>query len=231
MLELPDETIKLLQTYAEQIQRQLRPFQELAVKLAEEAQKAPKSIIKLAEIGWYLPFDFHFPTVNEIKRLIDNGEIELADQEMIKIIDEQNEDIRNGLIEKYPHRKEAISAGMRAHKECEYYLSIPVFFAQTEGICKELTGHRFFKMKKGDPDTRKWADTYEKDTIISMLLEPLRITGETRRIQETSRPSGLNRHDVLHGDSCDYGRDKINSFKALSLLNYIGLTLDEIKKF
>ncbi|MEQ8416007.1 MAG: hypothetical protein RIB71_16120 [Imperialibacter sp.] len=226
-----DETIKLLQSFSEQIQKQLKPIQDIALKIGEEFQKTPKSIITLAETGWYLPADFHFPTINEIKRLVDNGEIEKADKEMVSIIDEQTNDIRNGLIEKYPHRGDAIRAGIRAHETAEYYLSVPLFFAQTEGICKEVTGHRFFKMKKGNPETLQWADTYQKDTVISMLLEPLRIAGETRRVQETNKPSGLNRHDVLHGDSYDYGQDKVNSYKALSLLNYVGLTLEELKKW
>ena len=48
-----------------------------------------------------------------------------------------------------------------------------------------------------------------------------------RQIQIPNEPLGLNRHDVLHGDSFDYGEDKINSYKALSLLLYISETVYE----
>ena len=65
----------------------------------------------------------------------------------------------------------------------------------------------------------------KSDSIIEIVLEPLKHTGVTRQKQNLSNPLGINRHDVLHGDSVDYGKDKVNSYKVLSLLNYIGETV------
>ena len=68
------------------------------------------------------------------------------------------------------------------------------------------------------------------DTYGAALLSPL---AETLPIgaSEYERPTGfdeLNRHMVLHGESLDYGT-KINSLKAISLINYVAhvLTLEK----
>jgi hypothetical protein len=45
------------------------------------------------------------------------------------------------------------------------------------------------------------------------------------KMQDHLKPIGFNRHDVLHGDCVDYGDDKINSYKALSLVNYLSETV------
>ncbi len=60
---------------------------------------------------------------------------------------------------------------------------------------------------------------------MELLLEPLKYTGVMRQIQDLDNPLGITRHDVLHGDSVDYGEDGLNSYKALSLLNYLGETV------
>ncbi|PUB26349.1 hypothetical protein C8J95_11132 [Elizabethkingia sp. YR214] len=53
------------------------------------------------------------------------------------------------------------------------------------------------------------------------LLNPLKIISSNRKVQDFDNPIGINRHDILHGQSYDYGENPINSYKALSLLFYI----------
>jgi hypothetical protein len=52
-----------------------------------------------------------------------------------------------------------------------------------------------------------------------------------RQPQDFNNPIGINRHDVLHGNCVDYGDSKINGYKVLSLLNYIGSTVFEAKQY
>jgi hypothetical protein len=61
---------------------------------------------------------------------------------------------------------------------------------------------------------------------MAALLSPLAQTlpiGASER-QRNEEFIGLNRHMVLHGESLNYG-NKINSLKAISLINYVAHVL------
>jgi hypothetical protein len=196
-----------------------------------ERVKAPASLRQLLHQGWYLSVYFNEATMNSLANDITIGNIASADQYIMDTFDEYSAIELEKLTKRFPSRTKAIVAAFDAHRKGEYFLSIPVFFAQTEGICKEIIGSRFFTVKKGMPTTTSWASAHqERDDYVSLLLSPLIEVGEARRIQEMGKPSGANRHDVLHGDSLDYGT-KVNSSKAFSLLTYIGNTVYELKEW
>jgi hypothetical protein len=194
-------------------------------------KKAPDSIKILANYGWYMPIDFDPVTVNRLAADLKEGKTKLVDNKLIKHFDLELLNIQKKVISNFPNRSKAVIAGFRAHKRKEYYLSIPVFFAQIEGICNELTGTRFFKIKENQPKTLTWVNKFENNSMIRILLEPLYISGPMRQSQDLNNPIGLNRHDVLHGDSLNYGDSKIVAYKVLSLMNYISETVFEAKKF
>lgn len=220
---------KKMQAFSEQMSAYQNSFKELALTIATGIKKSPNSIKLLAENGWYVDMRFDITTVNRYANYITGGKPEKVDNIMIEWIDSEIDKIEATLLKIYPHRRAVISAGIKAHMHKEYYLSIPVFFSQAEGICREVTKFRFFKLKNGKPRTAKWKETYNTDSVTGILLEPLKTIGLARSDQNNNNPVGYNRHDVLHGDCFDYGEDKINSYKALSLLNYIGVTLDQLK--
>jgi len=216
---------KAIQAQADKLQKFFKPLQDAFKELAKALKDVPESTKILAEYGWYLPLDFNPPIINSYADKLKKGNYEFVNNEMVALFDNDIADIEVGLIKKFPNRKAAIQAAIRAHNNQEYFLSIPVFFSQIEGICKELTGIRFFKIKNNQPLTSSWIKNVKSDSIIELVLEPLKHTGVTRQKQNISNPLGINRHDVLHGDSVDYGEDKLNSYKVLSLLNYIGETI------
>ncbi|NLJ44008.1 MAG: hypothetical protein GX431_10145 [Bacteroidales bacterium] len=94
-----------------------------------------------------------------------------------------------------------------------------------------MTGRRFFKTNENRPKTDEWVMEFEKDSIFRALLEPLSYVGPMRQAQDHNNPVGINRHDILHGTCFDYGDSKINGYKVLSLLNYIGDTVYEAKQY
>jgi hypothetical protein len=194
--------------------------------------KIPESTRILAEKGWYLPYDFHPVEVNRMASHIKEGNSNIVDADMIIFIDDKLANIQDQINIKFPKRSSVINAGIRAHKKQEYYLSIPVFFTQIEGICEDITGKRFFRSNKSkEPLTNEWVKNFEGDLVINLLLEPLKYSGPMRKLQDFANPIGINRHDVLHGNCVDYGDSKINGYKVLSLLNYIGSTVFEAKRY
>lgn len=213
------------------VQKALETSQIALNEYFRVVKKIPESVKLLAENGWYLPLDFHPVEINRMASYIKEGKSQIVDEGMITYLDEKLTNIQDQLNKKFPERSSAINASIRAHKKHEYYLSIPVFFAQIEGICEDLTGDRFFKNKAKAPLTNEWLKNFEADSVIKILLEPLKFSGPMRKLQDFDNPIGINRHDVLHGNSVDYGDSKINEYKILSLLYYIGDTVFEAKKF
>lgn len=225
------ESIKAI---SEHIKKAFEPFQKAVAKFTQELEKLPESTRILAEYGWYLPFDIHPPIINYYVKELKEGNVAFVDEEMVAFLDQELHRIEDSLIFKFPHRKAPLLAAINAHRNANYYLSIPVFFIQIEGICLELTGKRFFKISgnqtKGyEPATAEWITSQQAGEIFNILLEPLKHTGIVRGKQDIQKPIGINRHDVLHGDSIDYGENKLNSYKALSLLNYLADTVYRVK--
>lgn len=141
------------------------------------------------------------------------------------------------ILNEYPHREFAIKPAVEAHLRKEYALSVPIFFAQADGICAETVGKHIFTGKPGgdghisslakqEVDRLNLENEEGGDNLLNLLeialwsplTEPQPIAYNEIRREETNY-SGLNRHRVLHGECLDYATE-INSLKAFSLLSH-----------
>jgi hypothetical protein len=97
------------------------------------------------------------------------------------------------------------------HENAAYEASVPIVFAQIDGICLDLTGRYFFK----DPKREPLAD-HETVAGLSENLEVVR--DWFSRSQRASAATGSSkRHGVMHGRELGYDTKK-NSVKAFVLL-------------
>ncbi|OZI64592.1 hypothetical protein [Bordetella genomosp. 4] len=144
----------------------------------------------------------------------------------------------------YPHRAKPINAAVSVHRSPDsdgFFLSVPVFLAQADGVLHEITGCESPMSKVGKAGAKriKAAPFLESNADDSMIafgaLEPIldiihsRLLMSSSERSETQRMTGtsfsfLNRHQVMHGESSDYGSE-VNSLKAFTLLTFIGLHL------
>lgn len=122
-----------------------------------------KEILKeLSSYGWYLMGDFTVNKLDEVSALLDKGNIKALDLLMIQVVEDNLNKITKAILHKHPDRKPPLEQAFLAHKSELYYLSIPVFFAQIDGLCGEGTGEKFFLNRKLDnneyvPKVRDWA--------------------------------------------------------------------------
>jgi hypothetical protein len=119
-------------------QKLLEPVMKALQNYAKSLKKAPDSLKDLAEQGWYLPFDFNPPAIVYYAEELKKGNYSLVDEVMVNLFADEINIIEKNFIEKFPSRKAPIRAAIRAHKAQDYYLSIPVYFSQTEGICPAI---------------------------------------------------------------------------------------------
>lgn len=189
-----------------------------------------KALKRLGEHGWYLDLEMPIPSLWEIDEALEKGDINDVDSALVEYYEERKEKILISLIKRFPSREKILRSSFGAHKRKEYELSIPVFLAQADGLCKEQINYYLFKKSNNYPETAAYVEKIMVDSFKAALLSPLSI--DLPIMMSASKRGdnfvGLNRHVVLHGESCEYA-SQLNSCKAISLLNYIGHVFYEEK--
>ena len=195
-------------------------------KLLDESKKLPKrlrrSLHLLGQEGWYLDYATTLAETWEFAHALEMGDVDLAQSKLAAHYRERAHDIFEHVFTAFPHRKIILMQAFNAHKRGDYALSVPVILAQTDGICKELTGLTLFKKRGRKPETSSLVESSSVDDFRASLLYPLSIILPISTSKGSAEDSAehLNRHEVLHGISLSYGTE-INSLKAISLLYYI----------
>ena len=227
---LPDLSpfTKQIQQYQKSLSGIISPaFEELQRSFEELPPKIQEALLLLAQQCWYLDFNMPLPSLWKIKKAISSGEVEEVERALVEYFESQLDEVEKSFGAKFPHRYHIISSAIKAHRNGEYFLSIPVFLAQTDGICKEVVDQYLFMKKDRKPCTAIYVEQVAADTYKAVLLSPL-ATSTPISASEHERENGfnlLNRHMVLHGYSLDYG-NKVNSLKAISLINYVSQALE-----
>ncbi len=205
-------------------------FEQLQESFRELPPRTQEAVLVLGAHGWYLDLEMPLPGLWELKKALSEGNVEEAEEAIAEYFAGRLDKIEGSIIEKFPNRQKMIRAAFNAHRRQEYELSIPVFLAQTDGICKEVVKQYLFMKQNRKPRTAIYVEQIASNTFRAALLQPLARplpigASERERAKDFNE---LNRHMVLHGESLDYGT-QVNSLKAISLINYVAhvLTLDD----
>lgn len=225
----------------------LADWAEVSKRLEEMPQRSKKAMNTAFVQGWFFNWQGSLQTV---LGLIDSIEAAGDDQNQIDTILKEHFieyiDYYSGqLSDAYPERKSAIDSAVSAHKtlgDSGYFLSIPVFLAQADGIFSEVCEISMAMGKSQKKPEVKGVEFIRsrigEDGEASDLLSPLfnlhesdLLKSEGARNSEFDRTgvvfNALNRHQVLHGEVSNYGTE-LNSLKAFSLLAFVGLHLPTI---
>ncbi len=233
--QLPDFSpyAKQIEQYQKTLSGIINPaFEEIQRSFLELPPRVQEALLLLAQHGWYLDFNMPLPSLWEIEKAISSGEIDEVEEALVEYFDSQLDEIEKSIAAQFPHRAHIISSAIKAHRSAEFYLSIPVLLAQTDGICKEVVGQYLFMKKDKKPKTAIYVEQIAADTYKAALLSPLASStpigfSEHEREEDFNH---LNRHMVLHGESLDYG-SRVNGLKALSLLNYVSQALKKDEEY
>jgi hypothetical protein len=204
-------------------------------RLDELPAKSKKAMILASSKGWFFGWNDSLEDLFSLVEKLEIVDINEIDDILANYHRENLESGAKNLIARHPKRAAAISAAVHAHKalgQSGYFLSIPVFIAQADGLLSEISRLKSPMSAKGLKDLRA---KIERDPESSDLLYPLLILDQLDFLKsEASRDlwseaagqafSALNRHQVIHGESWDYGSE-INSLKAFSFLVFVGLHL------
>jgi hypothetical protein len=208
----------------------------MAVAFREMPPKLQSALLTLGESGWYLDGELGMDVLWELEKLLLAGQVAEVDVILTQHYEDRLIDIESILIKALPNRGKILRAAFGAHRRGEFELSVPVLLAQSDGACVDLTGYQFFIKEAGKPQVARHVADAARDAFSAAMLSPLANVlpinasekDRSRRVQDQGLTTWreLNRHQVLHGESFDYGT-QVNSLKAVSLINYLVGFLDK----
>jgi hypothetical protein len=196
-------------------------------KIQERIKKVPdaikESLFLLGKNGWYFDLEgLSLPDLWKLRKLLLEDNKKEAEDELTRHFEDQLDQIESRVISSFPKRDRFIKAAFRAHRQELFELSIPVLFAQTDGICWETLEGDFFRKRDGKPQTAAFVENLKLEAFQLALFQPLIVNPpiSASANDPTIDHSQLNRHSVMHGHSLDYPT-RANSLKAISLINYV----------
>jgi|WetSurMetagenome_2_1015567.scaffolds.fasta_scaffold150801_2 hypothetical protein len=201
-------------------------FGELQRSFRELPPRTQEALLILGAHGWYFDLDLPLPKLWNLKKALSEGDAQEAEQALIEYFEGRINKIEESILKRYPKRDKLIRAAFNAHRKQQYELAIPVMFAQTDGICKDIANQYLFIKKNRKPGTAIYAEQIAVNSFKGALLSPLAQTlpiGMSQH-ERSGDFNELNRHMVMHGESLDYGT-KTNSLKAISLINFVAHVL------
>lgn len=224
--------VSQFQQYLEEISRVIRRF------VAELPPRYRAALVELAERGWYFDKEMAFLMPHTLAAVFaQKGAEDEAEALLVEHFRARLDAIEAAVCERFPRREKIVRSAMNAHRNGLFELSIPPLLAQVDGICKDTIGVEFFmRIRKRreesseppQPLAARYATLPRHTDWDAAWLSPLTSIGQVSK-SESERGGdfvGLNRHQVMHGESVDYGTE-LNSLKAISLLNYVCQVLPE----
>ena len=189
------------------LRTRMAPFQDEIRRAFDALPERNRTALRvLATSGWYLEREMSYLTLFETADLFDAGETERAHQKLCDYFEDRLADIEGDICSRFAKRARVLTSAFEAHRREDYALSIPVFLAQADGICKELVGVQLYARRNGIPQLAASLEVEDstpfRESLLCPLVEPNPISaGEKER---AGLPDPLNRHAILHGDSFDY---------------------------
>lgn len=177
--------------------------------------------VKVARYGWYLNWE----TPIDIVSVVNNGQ-EALDAYMLSHLRDDWNGLTSRIVELCPERFTVFKAAFKLHEENNYIASIPLFLAQSDGICAQYLGAFLFAEHDKRIEKVKEISEINSDIFLASLLDILTVKTQIgASIDKSSldkKSLGPNRNGILHGSlkHIDYGNE-INSYKSFSLLCFV----------
>jgi hypothetical protein len=202
-------------------------------RLGELPRKSKDAMrLALAE-GWFFGWHDGLQSLVELVESFEATQSSSVDDIMVAYYRTNLQSFSDEITSQYPNRAAPIKAAVNAHvslAEQGYFLSIPVFIAQADGLLAEIMGVESPMTKAAAKEFReKHADDQE---LMDLMYPYLELQGSgfmmsAKARQDATQATGksftaLNRHQVMHGERSDYGTE-INSLKAFSFLVFAAL--------
>lgn len=175
---------------------------------------------KAASLGWYMNSESSI----SMKHYVGMGQ-QALDAYMVQELQTDWSTLTKSIILAYPAREEILACAFGLHSEGCYIASIPLFFAQADGICAQNLGAHLFtdSLERGSKiaERSQSAEPFT-DVLLELLGMNTQFNAGIREAKPKDKLRAPNRNGILHGSRkhLDYGT-VTNSLKAFSLLAFV----------
>lgn len=173
----------------------------------------------LAANGWFLDMGSTAKSGEVIADMFTDGKEEEAHEIMEVLTARRVDEIEELATRHFPDRRELIKKAFRFHRTEEYDVSVPMLLIQSDGICADIFGREFFRVRNGSVSVRSAVEQKCPDWISDALAHPFRSVPPIMA-HSAPRSHEFNRHIILHGLSLDYGSRR-NSLRSILLIAYL----------
>jgi len=200
----------------------VKAFKESLKNMRDSLKIIPQYLVELANLGWFISLDITPRETGELCLKIKEKDFQAIDNFMIKYVSDKADRVEKELIKAFPKREKPLKAALQAYRKKEYYLSIPVFIAQIDGIFIDIYDQYFFtsrETKKKELKTMYFDSNFGE--ILNAFFEPIghKIEISLGKNEKNDRNKVVyNRHEIMHGIDNEYG-NRINCLKVISLLD------------
>lgn len=130
----------------------------------------------MARYGWYLDPEFPVSAAAELARALREEEPDRVSEELALHSEGRADEIETALATSFPGRQGILADAFEAHREGKFNLSVPVFIAQADGMCKERLDFLLFvgrARKKGVEEIVKSSDSDVRSQLIGLFGDPI----------------------------------------------------------
>jgi len=213
------------------ILKHLDTFKDIGERLKKYAEKTPEHFLLIAEHGWFIDLESELSLPSRVAIKIQENELETANELLMDYYKTNLDRIFERLIIRHPNRKRILEQIKISFRAKNYDVLIPTVLTQVDGFCYDFTKRKFFIKERKNNYLPQVTSELEKSvgTFLDLYLSPLQNqTPIMVREKDISKfPCHLNRHEILHGISTEYGTE-MNSLKVISLLKYISDLLTDL---
>ncbi len=219
-----------MRQYVAKMQASLEPMRDMMRRFIEQQQALKENYRRaqgyLFKEGWYLGSDMQLPNYRTLAKMVEAGEFAEIEEAMCGWARTQVEAIIKSAAKAFPVRAQVLEDAVEAHLAGKYTLSIPVFFAQSDGMANDIIGNCLFRgnSPRALEKTLAQFDGFPLSDLSDILLDPLRerssfYTCSTKQATK-SGVKLANRSEVMHGAQLNYASEA-NSLRGIVLLGYL----------
>ncbi|AYR23620.1 hypothetical protein [Herbaspirillum rubrisubalbicans] len=166
---------------------------EITRRLNELPAKSKAAMTLASSKGWFFGWDQSLEDVLVLVEKMAQIDPSEVDELLSQYYRDNLQSMAYSLTKQYPARAAAINAAVKAHSDLGgegYYLSVPVFIAQADGLLTDITGVKSALMK-----SRK--NIYSRDELQASEALRLRLQDDPESLALVTQFLNLHEHDLM----------------------------------
>ena len=192
----------------------------LASILPSLSANQQQAIIGLAEHGWFMDPEMTIRLPGHLADALGGQDHADTLTFLEDFFVRRTSAIEESLKENYPDREAILGDAFEAHRLGKYNLSVPVFLTQADGIF----GSQLFGKRGRTAENHRKASGKFLQAFFELFEERIPLWESGKKMQRNP-VNCLNRHQVLHGESTQFGTQSF-SLQCISLLSFLNWLLN-----